>query len=210
MRGINLSNITIWECHFGFSVRSLNITPEMPPEHWLFGLNVRGLTVTGSSRLGLDIQSGGGVATDGLVTDSRVRFMNARGRYSLSDAQIDGADLVLQGIQGKAFQGFDQRNLEPLPMVAVSPDEIAEGDVALSRVAIRSGNLLVDGMAGLVADRVSVAGTVQVSTCRQCDFDRLSVRCGRADKPALSVRKSKDLTFTRTAIRSAMASPVLI
>lgn len=210
-RGINLSNIVISDCKMGFIVRILNITPDMDSKHSLFGVNVKNMKIANCNDLGLDLQNAGGVAIDGLViTDSKARLINNnRGRYSISNAEINNVDLLVQGVQGKKFHGFIPHNLEPMPIKVASADEVETGDIDLSRVTIRSGNLLVDGVAGLVADRVSVVdGEVCITASRDCDFSGLAVKSKKADETAILVKNSKDLFFNNISIKSDSKNPI--
>ncbi len=208
-RGISLSNIAISECVDGFVVRMLNVPPDAAPERWLFDLRVSNMSVTNCKKLGVDIQNAAGVAIDGLRTNSKVRLLNARGKCSLSNAEIDNADLSVQWVQGRKFQGFNKSNLEPLPVKPISLEEVETGNLELSRVSVNSGTLLIEGLGGLYADRLSVKGKAKLTLLKDCVFNDFTVKGSEPLTAPLELQSCGQLKFSRSCSETPERSQLM-
>lgn len=180
-RNINISNATIRDCDMGLIVRSLNILPDADAGFWEFGLNVSNLNVSKIKVLGIDIQSVGGVTLTGVRSDSRVKLQNLRGRVSIANYSQSNAPLELLGIQGAKFFGFE-RNMEPRPIEAASPAELAEGNLFLTGLDLRNAPLSIDRFSGLTLVDSRTDSTVTIRTCR--DLELRNVKAASA--PAVS------------------------
>ena len=163
-RNINISNATIRNCDMGLIVRSLNILPDVDPGFWKFGLNVSNLNVSGIKVLGIDIQGVAGVTLTSIRSDSRVKLQNLRGRISIINFAQSDAPFELLGIQGEKFFGYE-RNMEPKPIEASSPAEVADGNLHVDGLDLCNAPLTIDRIAGfsLFGGRTDSSVTIRTS-----------------------------------------------
>ena len=168
-RNINISNASIRDCDMGLIVRSLNILPDAPAENWEFALNVNNLNVSRIKGLGIDIQSVAGVTLSNVRSDSRIRLRNLRGRIAFTNLSLTGAPLELLGIQGSRFFGYE-RNMEPKPVEASSPAEVAAGNLHLTGLDLRNAPLSIDRIAGLTLTDSRTDSAVTIRTSRDVEL----------------------------------------
>ncbi len=174
-KNIRLSQIQISKCSHGFIVRSLHIKPDLPDDFWKFDLKADKLMISDCKELGIDVQNVAGVDISQVETNSPVQFLNARGKYSLTNAEINDAAVNFYGIQGKEFYGFNQRNMETLP-VKVKDDlsDLATGNIHLKNIALKGGTLNIEAISGLKAENLSTA-ELKITRSKNNSFDNVAV-----------------------------------
>jgi len=172
-RGINISNGNISGCSHGFIVRSLNIPADAPEAFWLFDLRASNLQISKCKQLGVDIQNVGGVTVNSLSTDSGMTLLNARGRYDIKDITVSDSKVLIHGIQGKTFFGYNPANMEPLP-VKVNNDlsDLADGDIVISGMLLKNAPISIIAVSGLCVKGLECRGKsgVNISSSRDCRF----------------------------------------
>ncbi len=111
-RGIVLSNLTFSNCANGLLIRTLNVSPDQPEERWRPEVTITNLSARNCREHGVMVRDSGGVELNGLISDSPVAFVNARGSYTLRNARLNSTTLLVDSVQTAEFQGFS-RNGEP-------------------------------------------------------------------------------------------------
>jgi Pectate lyase superfamily protein len=154
-RGIKISNATVRDCPFGYLTRTLNLKMDDPEDRWLPEIKISNLTVS-NCKYGVDLLDTANVSIDGIKSDSRILLMNARGKLSLSNVELTGANLYVHFVQGKNFQGW-KGNRELLPSLAKTDlSNLIDKNVRLNNIKITGGMLRISDFAGLIADKVEI------------------------------------------------------
>lgn len=177
-RDIKVKNLNVTDCPIGFIVRTLNIKPDDPEYMWRHKVSLNGLSVS-NCRKGLELLDSGDIEIDGASSNAVISLRNARGKYNLKNINIKDANLCIDGVQGKDFQGW-KSNREPKPFVTIKDlSNLVDKEITIDNLKITKGMLRISDCAGVKINNLTIKDPSQYALglykSRNCVFDNVKI-----------------------------------
>ena len=194
-KNIRINNVKVLDCPVGFIVRTLNILPDEPDHLWRHSVAVTNLDIK-NCRNGIQLLDSGDIEIAEVSSDSAICLMNARGKYSLKNINLNDTSMYINGTQGQVFQGW-KRNREPKPFLAIKDlSNLVDKEIVVSNLKITGGMLRISDCAGVKVDDLSVLNPPQLAIgiykTKNCVLENIQVT---SKNTPLQVSNINDITI---------------